>query len=115
MRQSRHLETNLKQGDYVKLTRNVNCIPAGVYKLCDIDSDMFYFTLGQSVEFCISSNARRFISKVPTTSGILKRTSLSSFLNKYYDLLETLKPRPFSSFRPITMCAISREVAREYQ
>jgi hypothetical protein len=107
------LSTYFKPGDYVKIIKDINCIPSGTYQVSDIDSGMIHFTVGNSVTFCVSNDAVELFAPIPKTKGIIKRTSLTSFLDRYYALLSQNKNKPFSPFDPITMCAISNSVARE--
>jgi len=94
----------------VTLTEDLNCIPQGTYRFLGKRGELLFFGLSNSVQFAVSSDAKRFFRQATRSA---KLTRVEDFTSRYYKLLDAMKGVPFDPTKPITMCALSPAVAHE--
>ncbi len=93
---------------FMKLKSDVNCIPAGVYRLLEDSPYGRIFAVGKDIRFCVG---RADDSLFESLRGSIARpilTTAEEFKERYYRLLQTMDAgRPFDPLAPITSCTIS--------
>ena len=105
-----------RKGSYVELFEDVNCIPAGVYKLLDVRKGWCHFRIGSRVEFAISglNQVRHRFIEPEQASG--KRTRVKAFAKRYYNLLEEQDPTlRLDHAKPVTVCALDPALIATYK
>lgn len=100
----------LKIGKKVEITRNINCIPKGVYHFAGKEGPMLFFQIGNEALFGVTDDAEDALKVV---KGI-PATSIGEFLDSYYRLLPLEQARPFRANEPFTFCAISPGTSRDW-
>ena len=114
MKNNTNSQLSIRPGKYVELSKDINCIPSGVYYLADKDDYNLYFAIGKSVMFSLSSDCKEFLRPVPSQRAVIKKTSLKSFLDRYYQHYFKVQGEPaFWTNGPKTMCCIDPAVAYE--
>ena len=99
---------------YFELSKDVNCIPKGVYKCTGRSGEMLTFSVGKKIFFGISSDAEELLKEIPFTKAITKVTPSEDFLDRYYSLLEIHKTKPEPLIpMPFTYCCMEPSVFRE--
>lgn len=100
---------------YIEIVQDINCIPAGVYKLAAHDDDIWEFSLRGGIYFLISNACDALFRKLPTSEGKNRATEIEDFIDRYYTLLENW-PKGGSFFDPalpFTTCVLPPKLARE--
>ena len=101
---------------YFELTKDVNCIPKGVYKYTGQDGEMLNFSVGKRIFFGISLDAKDLLNEIPFNKALTKITPSKEFLDRYYDLFEVQKAKPLNFMpMPFTYCCMDPSVFREMQ
>lgn len=99
------MNRKFKCGDHIEIIKDINCIPAGVYKLKEKLEDLYIFTPEGNIHFGVSKTGRHFLNKLPKTSS--KLTSKREFIANYTMLSAKTRTRPYTAFNPlepITCC-----------
>ncbi len=110
----KRLKAGLKRnGRYVTIQENINCIPAGTYKCLRIDAHEISMSYGSKLFFTISSKGFDKMDAPPI--GTFTPTSLDEFLDRYYSLLQAAQNQRgnYDPAAPFTMCGISPAIARD--
>jgi hypothetical protein len=97
-------------GMWVEIVRDINAIPAGVYRVTGVDEAMVHFRVGNSVAFCVSTDALGLMCAHPESRGIQLATTVKAFVERYYTLLEEERRKTHQSALPLTMCALSADL-----
>ena len=108
-------EENIPCAEYQEICRNVNCIPAGIYRVCEIHEECRIFSVGNKITFIVANADDSLFSDVDNERVRTKRTGEEEFLNSYYDLLEEYSRQSVHEFdpnRPITMCFVDPSLDR---
>ena len=106
-------DLGLRAGNYVEILRDVNCIPAGVYKYAGFEGGAHCFSVRSHVFFAVVGIESSVLRVLPAKQGHKRRTSLEDFVTRYYALLDKVRSLPPSTTRPWTYCLLDRSVARE--
>jgi hypothetical protein len=87
------------------LPENASCIPAGCYRLHDVEDEFLIFAVGPDISFGLTKDYYAPILRRAST-GRAMRTSPSSFLRRYAKLIQSppVAPLPLSA---ITFCAMA--------
>jgi len=106
----------IRPGAYVKLNETINCIPEGVYRVEESDSDHMLLSVGRKIRVGLIGAYSDFVVSLTSSAGRSRRISQKEFLDRYYDLLAESSNDPGSMIdlsRPFTTCMLDPSVARE--
>lgn len=81
----------IRKGDKVQLLRDLNAIPAGVYRCTGTTAETYEFSIGRKIMFFISKDGQSLMKKVSRKSDC---TSRDRFVERYFRLLESLSRKP---------------------
>jgi len=97
-----------RRGATLELTTNAHAIPAGRYRFLGEEEHFLIFAVGRKILFGLSRDHwGRFL--MPSTSGHLGRTSPTEFLERYYQLLQTMPSEQYDEEK-LTFCAVDPTV-----
>ena len=106
--------TVYRSGDYIELTKDINCIPAGVYRVADHSNCFYFFSVSSRVFFGVSEDGARYFRRIAKHRGKIKKAGENLFLERYYKLLNDMSATTsFDPREPFTFCALEPSVARE--
>lgn len=99
------------------VTRNINCIPNGVYVIEEADRASISLSVERLVYFGIIAPRSKDIQLIPRNKrGLRKLTGIKEFLDGYYELMKHQRSHPIPTLTtPFTYCMIDPSIVRDIQ
>lgn len=99
------------------VTRNINCIPKGVYTIEEAQGASIGFSVERLAYFGIIAPCSRDIQLIERNErGLRKLTGIKEFLDGYYELMKYQQSHPIPSLTtPFTYCMIDPSIMRNVQ
>lgn len=102
---------------FLEIPRDINCIPAGVYRLRRQYKEAIEFTVGLKVKFMLLQPDEMYIREVSREEARKKAIHREEFLDRYYQLRDEERRRPWkqlSCFKQLmTKCYVHHSIARD--
>ncbi|MBL7662350.1 hypothetical protein JNK13_06310 [bacterium] len=103
MKRIKRIKKLLRSGDSIELTKQVNCIPAGVYTFKSKDIGGYYLGIGKGIVIYLSSDCKNFLRAAPGK----KHLSEDQYLEAYSLLLGKNPSAAHDPSRPFTLCFVN--------
>jgi len=104
------------QTRYVRIKSDVNCIPAGIYKLTGREGDVFIFEVGRRIRFGVGNIDPAIFEPLSRHEGKSLLTTETQFAERYYELLRSGPRLRLPRWNePVTSCMMDSSLAGRYE
>ena len=107
------MDTGFIPGSVWELSVNANCIPAGCYRLEEINDEFLIFSVGSKISFGLTKDYySRFLK--PVLESDKRKTSADTFLETYAQLFQLQRFASYGS-QGMTYCVMDARLQRKFR